>query len=87
LKRGKIIVTVAYFGLAYRGLVTRRDYGEKVEKAAAVRRKSMNRKRGKEKLKQKYAEGRINYFEGWKKYGRHFECRRFTVKEAHKGDS
>jgi len=39
------------------------------------------------KLKQKYTEGRINYFEGRKKYGRHFDCRRFTVKEGRKGNS
>jgi len=36
LKKGKIIVTVAHFVLAYRGLGTRQDYGEKEEKPAAV---------------------------------------------------
>jgi hypothetical protein len=39
------------------------------------------------KLKQKYTEGRINYFEGRKKNRRPFGFRRFTVKEATKGDS
>jgi hypothetical protein len=39
------------------------------------------------KLKQKYTEGRMNYSEDRKKYGRNFECGRFTVKEANRGDS
>jgi len=37
LKKGKIIVNVAYFGLTFRELGARQDGGEKIEKRAAVR--------------------------------------------------